>query len=405
MKILFLTMSPITEIHSSGIYFDLMRKFRDEGHDVYTVSPLERRRGMATNISFTDGVHILCVRTPNLQKTHVIEKGLGMLLMSHLFKSAIRKYLKGVKFDVILYTTPPITYTSVIACARKQNPQAMTYLMLKDIFPQNAVDLGIMGKSGLKGLLYRFFRRKEQVLYKVSDFIGCMSPANVDYLLAHNPFLNPDKVELCPNSYEVKDVAQSAEECRDIRRKYGLPEDRLLFLYGGNMGKPQGIPFLLECLKANAGRRDCHFALVGDGTEYGRLDAWIKAEKPANVSLFPRLVKADYDALARSCDAGLVFLDYRFTIPNHPSRLLPFLMNRKPVIAATDRVSDVGPSAEAFGFGYWCPSNDAAAFTAAVDRLLQADRASMGEKGRRFFLEHHTVSHSYNAVMKHVSHV
>ena len=102
------------------------------------------------------------------------------------------------------------------------------------------------------------------------------------------------------------------------------------------MGKPQGIPFLVECMRAVKDRTDCHFVIVGDGTDYPKLEAFTNECRPEAVSLFRQLPKGDYDKLAEACDVGLIFLDFRFTIPNYPSRLLPYLMSSKPIIACTD---------------------------------------------------------------------
>ena len=116
----------------------------------------------------------------------------------------------------------------------------------------------MLSKKGLKGLLYRYFRKKEKRLYALSDHIGCMSPANVNYVIGHNPEVSPEKVELAPNSYEpVTRRLLSGEVRQSIRDKYNLPADRPIFVYGGNLGKPQGIPFLVQCLDANADR-DSH---------------------------------------------------------------------------------------------------------------------------------------------------
>ena len=402
MNIIFLTMSNLTEVDTHGIYQDLMRKFRDEGHEVYIVSPRERRTSEKTHLYETGGVHILGVRTLNLQKTNAIEKGIGQVLVETQFKMAIKHYWGNVKFDLILYSTPPITFPKVIQYLKSANPLAKTYLLLKDIFPQNAVDLGMMSKSGVKGVLYRFFRKKEKKLYALSDNIGCMSPANVRYVIEHNPEVNPEHVEVAPNSYERVDQAVLTEdERRAIREKYNLPTDRPIFIYGGNLGKPQGIPFLLKCLNANADRDDCHFVVIGNGTEYGKMETWYKARQPKSVSVFQRLPKEDYDQLVHACDMGLIFLDYRFTIPNYPSRLLPYLMEKKPIIVATDPNCDTGSIAEANGYGYWCPSNDVSAFTQCVDKMLKSDLAQMGENGYRFYLNNYTVEHTYNAIMKH----
>ncbi len=402
MKLIFLTMSNLTEVNSHGIYSDLMRKFRDEGHDVYIVSPRERRTGESTRLYEANGVHILGVRTLNLQKTNVIEKGIGQVLVETQFKQAIKRHLGEIKFDLILYSTPPITFPKVIQYLKKANPQAKTYLLLKDIFPQNAVDLGMMCTTGVKGILYRFFRKKEKKLYALSDHIGCMSPANVQYVLKHNPEVAPERVEVAPNSYEVQETVTLTDEQRiAIRTKYHLPTDRPVFIYGGNLGKPQGIPFLTKCLNANADRLDCHFVVVGNGTEYGKMETWYKMRQPRSVSVFQRLPKEDDDQLVRACDVGLIFLDYRFTIPNYPSRLLPYLMEKKPIIAATDPNCDTGIIAEQNGYGYWCPSNDVSAFTQCVDKMLKSDLVQMGENGYQFYLNNYTVEHTYNAIMKH----
>ncbi|MBQ2757137.1 MAG: glycosyltransferase WbuB, partial [Clostridia bacterium] len=161
-------------IEDHAIYTDLLRCFRDNGHQVYTVSPNEKRTGLKTALSAADGVHMLHVAIGNITSCGMIEKGISTLRIETQFLKAIKKYFKDVKFDLVLYSTPPITFAKVIRYVKKRDG-AKTYLLLKDIFPQNAVDLGMMAKHGPQGLLYHFFRRKEKKLYAISDRIGCMS--------------------------------------------------------------------------------------------------------------------------------------------------------------------------------------------------------------------------------------
>ena len=384
-----------------------MRKFRDEGYDVYVVTACERRFGQETKLVEKKGVHILNVKTLNIQKTNVVEKGVGTLLIENQFTSAIKKYLSDVKFDLVLYSTPPITFPKVIAYLKRQNPQAMTYLLLKDIFPQNAVDLGMMSTSGVKGLLYKFFRNKEKKLYALSDYIGCMSPANVEYVLRHNPEVVAERVEVAPNSIELSDAEGVGNADRNsVREKFGLPLDRPVFIYGGNLGKPQGIPFLIECLEANTRRTDCHFVVIGTGTELSRLKDWYaglrNSDVTHNVTVMEGLPKAEYDELVRACDVGLIFLDHRFTIPNFPSRLLSYLENRMPVLCATDPNTDMGRIAEENGFGYWCESNSVEAFTDILNRMIAADRQAMGRKGYEFLEKNYLVENTYQAITNHL---
>lgn len=400
MNVLFLTMVKV-EIERRDIYNDLMRLFRDNGHNVYIVNPVERREGKKTHLSDEGGVHTLNVRTLNVQKTSIVEKGLGQLSIEYLYKRAIKKYFAGVQFDLILYSTPPITFPNVIEYAKKMNPSAKSYLLLKDIFPQNAVDLGMLSKSGIKGLLYNYFRRKERELYRLSDYIGCMSPANVKFVLENNPEVDRATVEVNPNSLELVGNSITDVEKIEILEKYGLPTNKPILIYGGNLGKPQGIPFLIECLEANKNRMDCHFVVVGSGTYYDDLAEWYTMNQDTSVTVMKGLPKEDYDRLVQSCHVGLIFLDYRFTIPNFPSRLLSYLEYKMPVICATDPNCDMGQIANENGFGVWCPSNNVEAFTNSVDSLLTSDIKKMGENGYEFLKNNYLVEHSYKQIMKH----
>lgn len=390
----------MNDIRSRGIYTDLMRKFRDEGHNVYIVAPVERRYKQPTSLKKEDGIFILQVKTLNIQKTNVIEKGIGILLLEEQFKQAINKFFKNVSFDLILYSTPPITLNKVITFLKRKKTPTISYLLLKDIFPQNAVDLGMFSKTSL---FYKIFRKKEIQLYQNSDFIGCMSPANVDFVLKHNPFLNKNKVEIAPNSLELSDDGTEVNR-HEIREKYHLPIDKPIFIYGGNLGKPQGIDFLIQCLKQNKERTDCHFLIVGSGTEYSKLVNWYANANAKSVSLLRGLPKDDYDKLVQSCDVGLIFLDHRFLIPNYPSRLLSYLEYKMPIIAATDIHTDIGRIAEKNGYGYWCESVNPDNFTNYVNQFVDhPDKIkSMGEKGYQFLLNNYLIKHTYQAIIKHL---
>lgn len=399
MNVIFLTLDRFLNINDREISEDLIRKFRDKGHNVYVVVPRERRYGMPTKMEEQDGVHILGVKTLNIQKTNIIEKGISTLLIEHQYIKAIKENINNVKFDLILYTTPPITFTGVVDFIKRNNPQAISYLLLKDIFPQNAVDVGLFGQ---KSLLYKYFRRKEIKLYRQSDYIGCMSPANVKYVIQHNDFVDCDRIEVAPNSIELAGQYILSEKDKFyIRDKYQLPKDKPIFIYGGNLGKPQGIDFLINCLEVNKKRAGCHFLIIGSGTEYPKLKAWYDDNRPDNVSVYERLPKSDYDMLVQSCDVGLIFLDHRFTIPNYPSRLLSYLEYKMPVICFTDVNTDIGRIAEENGYGYWCESKAPADFMALVDKMLASDITAMGKNGYKYLCENYLVEHTYDVIMRH----
>lgn len=237
-----------------------------------------------------------------------------------------------------------------------------------------------------------------------------MSPANIEFVLKHNPEISPERVEVAPNSVELREQdsvinnpGQKKAANYYIRKKYDLPLDKPIFIYGGNLGKPQGIDYLVKCLDSNKKRTDCYFVIVGSGTHYNRISEWYKENKDCNVKLMQSLPKSDYDLLVKSCDVGLIFLDHRFTIPNFPSRLLSYLENKMPVLCATDPNTDMGRIAEENGFGFWCESKTVEAFTAILDKMINCDRNEMGEKGYEFLKNNYLVEHTYNVILKHLA--
>lgn len=404
MNVLFITLIHIDDVNKGFVYTDLMRKFRDEGHSVYVISSSERKLGVETSVHESDGVKILNVKTLNITKTNIVEKGLGTISLEYLFIKAAKKYFKDIKFDLVLYSTPPITLAKIVGFIKKKNPTAISYLMLKDIFPQNAVDIEMFGQGSV---FYKYFRRKEKHLYKITDYIGCMSPANVEYVVKHNPDYPAKNVEVLANSIELKDnvekdIALKKEKRQFIREKYGLPVDKPVFLYGGNLGKPQGIDYIIGCLEANKNRNDCYFVVVGSGTEYDKVESWYKQANAKSVSLMKGLPKEDYDLLAQSCDVGLIFLDHRFTIPNYPSRLLSYMLAKMPVICATDVNTDIGRIAEQNRYGYWCESVKTEEFTMLVDKMLSSDISEMGQRGFGFMKANYCVDQSYDTIMSHI---
>ena len=112
-----------------------------------------------------------------------------------------------------------------------------------------------------------------------------------------------------------------------------------------------------------------YFLIIGSGTEYGKLKKYINEDKPRNVKLMQQLPKEDYDKIVSSCDIGLIFLDYRFTIPNFPSRLLSYMAAKLPVLACTDPNTDIGKLIIEGKFGWWCESNDVDVFVDIINKV------------------------------------
>lgn len=401
MNVLFLSLHDFDTIDEKGIYTDLLREFVKNNHKVFIISPIEKRKAHLTKIIKNESHTILKLVIGNTQKTNLIEKGISTLTLEKKFLKGIKKYFSNVKFDLVIYSTPPITLQKPIEYIKKRD-NAKTYLLLKDIFPQNAVDINLISKSGVQGIFYRHFRKKEKSLYELSDYIGCMSQANVDFVLKNNPEIIKKVVEVCPNSIEPLSLKEDVRKTTEVKQKYNIPLDKTVFIYGGNLGKPQGIDFLIECLKANKNNEQVYFVIAGSGTEFNKLNEFFDSEQLKNAQLFAQLPKEDYEILADSCDVGLIFLDKRFTIPNFPSRLLSYMQASMPVLAATDVNTDIGQVIEEGKFGLWCESSSVEQFNSKLQQLCNiALRKEMGINARGYLEDNYTSKNSYEIIMSH----
>lgn len=399
MNILFLTLLDFESINERNIYTDLLREFVKNDHFVAIVSPFERKSQKKRKIIHGYNSSILKIKIGNIQKTNLIEKGLSTIFLERAFKVGIKKYFSDIKFDLVIYSTPPITFQKAVIYA-KERDNAKTYLLLKDIFPQNAVDMKMFRKKGLTSILYRYFRYKEKKLYKISDRIGCMSQANCEFLMKNNPKIDKEKIEVCPNSIEVQDFRINNAKRDDIRTKYEIPLDKRVFVYGGNIGKPQGVSYIIKCLRSQLNNSKAYFLIIGDGTEFNRLKWFFDEYHPCNMKLMQKLPKQDYDRMIAACDVGMIFLDYRFVIPNFPSRMLSYQQAGIPVLACTDSNTDIGKVIVEGGFGWWCESKNVKMFCDAVNKICEIDIEELGERSYQYLCNHYTVDKAYNIIMK-----
>lgn len=208
-------------------------------------------------------------------------------------------------------------------------------------------------------------------------------------------------MEILPNTVTLLPEAGTAPD-RSLRTRNQIPEDQLVVLWGGNMGKPQDMPFVLAIVEANRERAGIHFVLAGDGTERGWVAQRLQDKGLKNVTLLRSLPRAEDLALAKVCDIGLITLDARFTIPNFPSKVLAYMEASLPVLAALDSATDLGQMLRDADAGLWSPAGDPAAFQRNLEQLA-ADRelrVQMGVNGRRYLETHFTSSHAYRIITR-----
>ena len=381
MNILYITTVFPRPDDGATIYTDLACSLSKRGHSLTVVVADGKDRLVKSRFFQERGLEVLRIRTGNLYNVGLIKKGIANLLLGWRMKTGIARFLKNRQFGLILYETPPLSVCRAVAYAKKRF-HAHTFLMLKDIFPQNGADLGLYKKSSI---VYRYFRQQEKALYRVSDKIGCMSKANMEYIKQHNQNVS-HKVVYFPNtkaSAKLSGISRNA-----IRKKFGLPKGRIIFVFGGNIGLPQSPDFVVACAKIICGMDHAFFLAVGRGTHTDYVRKSLADFK--NFKVLDNMKRSDYDELLSACDVGLIFLDCRFSVPNFPSRILSYMNLSLAVLAATDTATDIKDLIESSGCGLWCPSENTVQFEACANDLCEntAKRLEMGAKGYHYFINH-----------------
>jgi len=396
MNVLFLMIAFPDIKKVSNFYSDLPEKFAEKKHNVWTVNLLEKKYNQDTYFEIVKEINILRVRAGDWFNTNsVIKKGLTAVTIANCFKRAMQKYFSKIKFDLVIYFTPPITLAPVVKYIKKRD-RCRSYLILRDIFPQGIRDLGLLNNK----LLFNYFRRKEKQLYDLSDYIGCMSDGNIRYVLQHNN-VDENKLEILYNWGKITYDNESLGV--NYRKKYGLG-NKFVAVFGGNIGLPQELKFLLELAKEYKERDDIVFLIVGKGAEKQRMINIIKSKKLSNVIIKDIIQRDEYDSLLKQCNVGLINLNRKFTIPNIPSKTVAYFKASIPILASTDKNTDYKDlllkEARA---GLWSETGDLKTYKNNFEKLFNNKklREELGNNGRKYFEKNLSVGKAYQTIIKH----
>ena len=384
MRILFLFQ--VFDFKSSTIYLDLVRECRDRGHAVTLIAGTSDKT-LPDGVIDVEGIRTVYMKLPDQFNAGSAKKALIQLSIPGRMKSILKDGFPKDTFDIIAYPTPPITLAPVLKYCKKHYKNAIRYLMLKDIFPQNAVDLGMFSKSSP---IYHFYRGMEKKLYENSDRIGCMSEANIEYIKKHEPYIEDKKLEYFPNTVALHPLEEPKSE------KGFESSDNIKVVFGGNMGRPQDIGGLLKGIRACSDRTELNsvfFYFIGDGTESPMIEEYVRNEKPVNFTYRHRLERDEYEKLLANADCGLISLSPDFTIPNFPSRILSYMQLAKPVLAVIDEATDMDELISEAGCGHSVLAGDPETFVSGVRWLVfhKDELKEYGMRGRKYLEKYFNV--------------
>jgi glycosyltransferase involved in cell wall biosynthesis len=309
---------------------DLAREFVRQGHQPTVVIPAPEQAS-AWTVDQWDGVQILRVKAAKTKDVGNVRRTLAEFLMPWFMLRNLKKSpLAGHRWDAVVWYSPTIFLGPVANFLKKQSA-CRSYLIVRDIFPEWAVDMGIMGR----GLPYRFFKAVEKFQYGVADVIGVQTPANLSYLdrWAQRP---GRRVEVLQNWLAPATITGCS-----INLAATPLAGRKIFVYAGNMGVAQGMGILLDLAERLGARQDIGFVFVGRGTDRERLRQDARQRRLDNVLFFDEIDPSEIPGLYQQCHAGIVALDRRHKTHNIPGKFLSYMQCGLPVIASINEGNDL----------------------------------------------------------------
>ena len=398
MNILFIFSRHSENRNDSTLTKDLADEFYKQGANVNVVTIIEKKYGKETENKLENGYEVLRIKTENyFNVKNKFEKGISILKIPYDIKKGILKYLGNKKFDLIITHTPFFSSEKIIK-PLKEYFKCPAYLILWDIFPQNAVDIGLIQNK----LIYKFFKKSEKNMLLAYNKIFCMSSGNVKYMEENYSFLDRNNIKLLKNWAKIKPLI--SEDKENIRKKYGYTVKDFIAVFGGNMGKPQKLENILELAHRLQEYKNIKFLFIGNGTEKERLEEIAKSKLLTNTQFFNQIPRLDYEILVSACDLGLVSLDERFTVPNFPSKTTDYFKLGLPIFASLDQCSseDYGKflttEAKAGVYGQAGNIND----LKKKFLLLYNDqnlRQKLGNNGRYYYENNLSVEKAYDTIM------
>lgn len=325
---------------------DLAREFVRQGHELTVMLPspdLDR----PWQIEDFDGARILRLKAPRTKDIGLVRRTLAEFAMPFAMSRNLRRSpLAHETWDGVAWYAPSI-FHGPLASRLKRASGCRGYLIIRDIFPEWAVDMGLMGR----GLPYRFFDAVARYQYSVADVIGVQTPGNRRYFETWEQ--KPGRrLEVLQNWLDAPADAPCTIQVAETPLA-----GRKILVYAGNMGVAQGLDIILDLAERLATRRDVGFLLIGRGSDAERLKSAAAARQLDNVLFRDEIHPDEIPALYAQCSAGIVALDHRHRSHNIPGKFLTYMQSGLPVVANVNAGNDLAKIIRTEEVGVVCESN------------------------------------------------
>lgn len=342
---------------------DLAREFIRQGHELTVLLP-DPDLSQAWALENFDGTQVLRLRSPRTKDISYLRRTIGEWLMPRaMWRNMRRSPLARQRWEAIVWYSPSIFHGPLVRALKRQSG-CRGYLIIRDIFPEWAVDIGLLRP----GLAYRFFKWIARQQYDVADIIGVQTPGNLGYFRQWHQARKGRSLEVLQNWLDKPASARCP-----IRIEETPLAGRKVFVYAGNMGIAQGMDILLNLADRMRARDHIGFLLVGRGIDAKRLKESAAVRGLDNVFFHDEIDPDEIPDLYAQCDAGLVALDPRHKSHNIPGKFLTYMQNGLPVLANVNPGNDIANLIRDEDVGEVCETNSLDELeqrcVALVDRL------------------------------------
>lgn len=315
---------------SAKLMYDLGQDLLLKGHEVSIITVCEDI-DEKIQISNEDGVNVVRVKSGKIDGANRYIRALNEIRLSSSIWKNGKDFFNNNTCELVIWYSPSIFFGSLIKKIKEKN-NCFSYLILRDIFPQWALDTGILKK----GIIFNFFKKVEIVQYDNADIIGVQSPDNLLYFKNNNLY-DKYKIEVL---YNWTSLVNTENLKTDFRLKLGL-QNKVVFFYGGNIGQAQDLQNIIRLASRIQNETSAHFLIVGDGTESIKLKKIISELQLKNISILKSVDQSTYFAMLSEFDVGLISLEKNFRTSNFPGKMLGYMQYSKPILASINPGNDL----------------------------------------------------------------
>lgn len=353
---------------------DLSREFVRQGHET-TMLVASPGLGAPYRIDGADGVTVVRLKSPRTKDVGYVRRMAGEFLMPFAMMRNLRKSpLADRRFDAVIWYSPTIFLGPIVRWLKRRS-KAPSYLIIRDIFPQWAADMGLISR----GPAFQLLDRVAGYQYRSADVIGVQTPGNLaffDQFRARHPDC---RLEVLQNW-----LADARDRGCGIDIATTKLRGRRIFVYAGNMGVAQQMDKLLDLAVAMRERSDIGFLFVGRGSEAQRLRQTAEQRSPHNILFYDEISPDDIPGLYRQCHVGMICLDSRHRTHNIPGKFLTYMQAGLPVLASINAGNDLQGMVETRNVGRVSIEPDGRDLPALAAALIarELDDATIGARCR-----------------------